>query len=282
MTRPRCRRELIAAGAAPTSHGWARESRLRRASWYKGAKTVWNHGPALTPGREGSTLRAMRLKIFSPAATARPLRQRNSPAAWFRLAVRAVAILVVVLIVVVVGGIVLALVGRTDFGFVRDQIASTLRSNLGPGYSVAIKRAVIDTDPVLGLVVRVDDIVVRDNKNDRGRRRSRDALRRRSLFAAAVSRRHPHRRVQCAADILRAHQRRPRAARRDGSRGVSPAVVAPPGGAGRQVVAGAQATTAPVPVPAPAPAPRVPARRLRRRRPPPGRPRRSFRTWSAP
>ena len=107
----------------------------------------------------------MRLKVFSPAATPRPLRQRNSPAAWFRLGVRALAILVAVLIVVVVGGIVLVFVGRTDFGFVRDQIASTLRANLGPDYSVAIKRAVIDTDPVLGLVVRVDDIVVRDRKD---------------------------------------------------------------------------------------------------------------------
>jgi hypothetical protein len=108
----------------------------------------------------------MRLKIFSPPAAARPLRQRNSPAAWIRLGVRAVSILVVVLIVVIVGGIVLTLVGGTDFGFVRDRVAATLRSNLGPDYTVAIKRAVIDTDPVLGLVVRVDNIVVRDSKND--------------------------------------------------------------------------------------------------------------------
>ncbi len=108
----------------------------------------------------------MRLKIFSPAAVTRPLRQRNSPAAWFRLGVRALSILLVVVIVVVVGAVTLALVGGTDFGFVRDRIASTLRASLGPGYSVAIKRAVIDTDPVLGLVVRVDDIVVRDSKND--------------------------------------------------------------------------------------------------------------------
>ena len=107
----------------------------------------------------------MRLKNFSRAAVTRPLRQRSSPAAWFRLGVRALSILVVVVIVVVVGAVVLTLVGGTDFGFVRDQIASTLRANLGPDYSVAIKRAVIDTDPVLGLVVRVDDIVVRDSKN---------------------------------------------------------------------------------------------------------------------
>ena len=108
----------------------------------------------------------MRLKFFSPAAGARPLRQRNTPTAWFRLGIRALSILVVVLIVVIIGAVVLTLVSRTDFGFVRDQIASTLRANLGPDYKVAIKRAVIDTDPVLGLVVRVDDIVVRDSQND--------------------------------------------------------------------------------------------------------------------
>ena len=53
-----------------------------------------------------------------------------------------------------------------------------------------------------------------------GRRRSGDALRRQSLFAAATARRHPDGRIQCAADIHRAHQRRSRAARRDGSGGI--------------------------------------------------------------
>jgi hypothetical protein len=105
----------------------------------------------------------MRLKLFSPVAAARPLRQRNTLVAWIRLTVRAVAILAIVVTVVVVGAVVMVLVGRTDFGFVRDRIAATLTANLGPGYSVAIKRAVMDTDPVLGLVIRVDDIVVRDS-----------------------------------------------------------------------------------------------------------------------
>jgi hypothetical protein len=104
----------------------------------------------------------MRLKTFFPTRAARPLRQRNTPTAWLRLAVRAVSILVAVVIVVFVGAIALIFAGRTDFGFVRDRIAATLRSNLGSEYSVDIKRAVIDTDPVLGLVIRVDDIVVRD------------------------------------------------------------------------------------------------------------------------
>lgn len=126
---------------------------------------VWDHGPA--PSSQVGRIDAprMRLKVFSPTARSRPLRLRNTPFAWFRLGVRAVSILVVLLVLVVVGGILVALVGRTDFGFVRDQIAATLSNNLGPDYSVNIRRAVIDTDPVLGLVVRVDDIVVRDRQN---------------------------------------------------------------------------------------------------------------------
>ncbi len=104
----------------------------------------------------------MRLKTFPKSAATRPLRQRGTPRAWFRLGLRAAVVLVIVLVAVVIGAVVVAFTGPTDFGFVRDRIASTIRDNLGPGYSVAIKRAVIDTDPVLGLVVRVDDIVVRD------------------------------------------------------------------------------------------------------------------------
>ncbi len=109
----------------------------------------------------------MRQKVFpsSSAQSTRPLRQRGSTAARFHLALRALSILAVVLGVAIAAGIVVALTG-TDFGFVRDRIASTIRSNLGPGYSVQIRQAVIDTDPVLGLVVRVDDIVVRDPKQE--------------------------------------------------------------------------------------------------------------------
>ena len=197
----------------------------------------------------------MRLKIFSRTATARPLRQRNTPAAWFRLAVRAVVILVVLLVVVVVGGIVVAVVGRTDFGFVRDQIATSLRSSLGPGYSVAIKRAVIDTDPVLGLVVLVDDIVVRDDKND--------------VVADVPETRfvvNPYSLLRLHVDIRTVEFNAPQISivrTSDGrvllgateAEASTAVVVAPSGGAGPQAVAGAQGTTQPVPVPAPAPAP---------------------------
>ncbi len=120
----------------------------------------------MPPAREGSTYRLIRPKTAPAARTTRPLRQRGTPASWFRLGLRAVAVLVVVFLVAVIGGMVLAISGHTDFGFVRDRIAATIRASLGPDYSVDIKRAVIDADPVLGLVIRVDDIVVRDSGND--------------------------------------------------------------------------------------------------------------------
>ena len=80
-----------------------------------------------------------------------------------RLAVRALAVVVLVLVVAVVGAIAVVLTGPTEFGFVRDRIAVTLAKNLGDDYAVDIARAVVDIDPVLGLVVRVDDITVRDS-----------------------------------------------------------------------------------------------------------------------
>ncbi len=73
--------------------------------------------------------------------------------------------LLLVLVVAVVAAVGLMLSGPTEVGFVRDRIAGTLRRDLGPAYSVAVSRAVIDIDPVLGLVVRVDDIDVRDSAN---------------------------------------------------------------------------------------------------------------------
>ena len=78
---------------------------------------------------------------------------------------RAAAVVLLVLVVAVVGAVGLVLSGPTEVGFVRDRIVGTLKRDLGPGYSVAIARAVIDIDPVLGLVVRVDDVDVRDSAN---------------------------------------------------------------------------------------------------------------------
>ncbi|MEJ0098134.1 MAG: hypothetical protein WDM84_09805 [Bauldia sp.] len=43
------------------------------------------------------------------------------------------------------------------------RVAGLIRANLGPGYDVTIGRAVVDLDPVLGLVVRVDNLDVSDS-----------------------------------------------------------------------------------------------------------------------
>ena len=82
-----------------------------------------------------------------------------------RLAFRAALVVLLVLIVAVVGAVVVVLKGPTEFAFIRDRIAATLEQNLGPAYSVAIEKAVVDVDPVLGLVVRVDNIDISDSRH---------------------------------------------------------------------------------------------------------------------
>src|SRR5688572_15319294 len=107
----------------------------------------------------------MRLSQYPVTMSSRPLRQRSSRAAMLRLAVRASLVVLLVLVVSVVGAIVVVLAGPTEFAFVRDRIAATLQESIGKDYAVGIERAVVDVDPVLGLVVRVDNIDVRDKRN---------------------------------------------------------------------------------------------------------------------
>jgi hypothetical protein len=68
-----------------------------------------------------------------------------------------------VLLIAALGTVLLVLAGPTEFGLIRDRVAGLIRDGLGPGYSVEIRRAVLDVDPVLGFNVRVDDIDVRDS-----------------------------------------------------------------------------------------------------------------------
>ncbi len=170
---------------------------------------------------------------------------------------RAAAILVVVLVVVVVGGIVLAVVAHTDFGFVRDRVATTLRANLGPGYSVAIKRAVIDTDPVLGLVVRVDDIVVRNDKDEvvADLPETRFVVDPYSLLGLRIDIRSVEFNAPQLSFVRTAEGRVMLGAATDGT---SSAAGAPPATA-TQTVAETDPPTPPVPAPAPVPSPTVDA-----------------------
>lgn len=52
--------------------------------------------------------------------------------------------------------------GPVELSAVRDRVVSTLSSRLGPDYGVKVGRTTIDVDPVLGLVVEIDEIAIRD------------------------------------------------------------------------------------------------------------------------
>ncbi len=71
------------------------------------------------------------------------------------------------LFVVVLFGTLAAIVaaGPVELGAVRDRVRVSIASRLGPDYAVKVGRAMIDVDPVLGLVVQIDDISIRDRGN---------------------------------------------------------------------------------------------------------------------
>jgi hypothetical protein len=102
----------------------------------------------------------MRHPQYPSEQAARPLRQRPPRR---QLALRVVLIALIVVLAAFFGAMLLVMAGPTDFGIARDRIAGIIGRGLGPGYTVDIRRAVIDFDPVLGLVVRADDLDVRDS-----------------------------------------------------------------------------------------------------------------------
>jgi hypothetical protein len=106
----------------------------------------------------------MRLTQFPSAIANRPLRQRQGRSAVVKHGIRALAVVVLILLVAIGGGVAVILTGPTEFAVVRDRIASVLQDSLGKAYAVSVGRATIDVDPVLGLVVRVDNIEIRDSQ----------------------------------------------------------------------------------------------------------------------
>ncbi|WEK48683.1 MAG: AsmA-like C-terminal region-containing protein [Candidatus Kaistia colombiensis] len=74
---------------------------------------------------------------------------------------------VLLLLVVILFGTLAAIVaaGPVELDAVRDRVRASIASRLGPDYAVKVGRAMIDVDPVLGLVVQIDDISVRDRGN---------------------------------------------------------------------------------------------------------------------
>jgi hypothetical protein len=115
-------------------------------------------------GGRGPMQRIMRLTRFPSAQGSRPLGQRNTRAAFVRHGLRAIG--VIALILLIAGGALVAIVmtGPTEFGIVRNRVAATLQKMLGSGYQVAVGQTVIDLDPVLGLVIQIDDIEVTDGQ----------------------------------------------------------------------------------------------------------------------
>ena len=76
------------------------------------------------------------------------------------------ATLVVLLVMIVLVGVTVAIVisGPTEVGFLRDRISSVLTKRLGEDYEISVGSAVIDVDPVYGLVLEINNVTVTDNQ----------------------------------------------------------------------------------------------------------------------
>jgi hypothetical protein len=109
----------------------------------------------------------MRLDEYPSARAHRPLYERPPPRrrGWSRLLLRLLGAFV--LLAVILFGTLAAIVasGPVDLDAVRDRVRASLASRLGPDYAVSVGRAMIDVDPVLGLVVQIDEISVRDQSH---------------------------------------------------------------------------------------------------------------------
>jgi hypothetical protein len=109
----------------------------------------------------------MRLDQFPSARAHRPLvakapRRRRGVLGWL---VR-LASMLVVLAVVLFGALAFILAsGPVELGVLSERVATTLRRQLGPDYTVSVGAASIDVDPVMGLMARIDDLKVDDREN---------------------------------------------------------------------------------------------------------------------
>jgi hypothetical protein len=120
-----------------------------------------HHMTRLDKLRSAITSQAVRLPT---AFTSRTFRLPDFRALNLKHALAVLAGIVVLAVVVVIVSIVIILSGPTELGFVRDRIASALATRLGDEYEVSVGAAVVDVDPVYGLVLRVDNVAVRDDQ----------------------------------------------------------------------------------------------------------------------
>jgi hypothetical protein len=120
----------------------------------------------LRPGKPslGNLKGMLRLDSLPSALASRRFLPRVSRSRFLHIALKGLAGLFAIVMIVV--GVVIAVVlsGPTELGVVRSRIAAILSNNLGEDYDVSVGRAVIDVDPVYGLVLQVDDVTIRDNQ----------------------------------------------------------------------------------------------------------------------
>jgi hypothetical protein len=120
----------------------------------------------LRPGKPslGQIKGMLRLDSLPSALAGRKFIPSFSRETFFRHALKGLAAVVALVAILVGAMIVIVLSGPTEIGLVRSRIAAVLSNNLGDDYDVSVGRAVLDVDPVYGLVVQVDDVTVRDNQ----------------------------------------------------------------------------------------------------------------------
>lgn len=91
-------------------------------------------------------------------------RLRMSKSAIIKYGLRIAGIIFLALIVMVGALAAIILSGPTEFGLVRNRIEAILERSLGDRYDISVGSAVLDVDPVYGLIVQVNNVTVRDDR----------------------------------------------------------------------------------------------------------------------
>jgi hypothetical protein len=106
------------------------------------------------------------LTRFPSARANRAVLRRAAGRSILRHLLRALG-LVLVLVVVCIGAVtVMLLSGPVELSFIRGQVVRAIASGIGPDYRTEVGRVFIAIDPVLGLVLEIDDLHVRDQRGD--------------------------------------------------------------------------------------------------------------------
>lgn len=105
-----------------------------------------------------------RPKFLQSAVPRQPSGPPRARSAFLKYTLRTILAVFLIAIVVVGATIAIILSGPTEIGVVRDRIVAVLSANLGERYEISVGRAVVDVDPVYGLVLQVDDVSISDDQ----------------------------------------------------------------------------------------------------------------------